>query len=60
MYHVGLHMIVGGLPFLVMAALFMVLARVNKAELNNREKLPEIEYHLAELVERMEKREGGE
>ncbi len=45
----GTLMIVSTLAFLVMGAMFLILARVNQAELNTREKLLEIEYRLAQL-----------
>ena len=50
---VGTRMVVVSLVFLVMAAMFMILARVQTAELNTREKLLEIEYRLAELSEKI-------
>ncbi len=54
---VGTRIVVVCLVFLVMAAVFMILARVEMAELNTREKLLEIEYRLAELSEKIG---GGE
>jgi len=54
---VGTRMVVVSLVFLVMAAVFMIGARVQTAELNTREKLLEIEYRLAELSEKIG---GGE
>ena len=50
----GIRMLVSLLFFLVMAALFMVRAFVQRSELNTREKLLEIEYRLAELAEKIE------
>jgi hypothetical protein len=50
---VGTQMVVVSLVFLVMAAMFMIVARVKTAELNTREKLLEIEYRLAELSEKI-------
>jgi len=51
---VGVHMLVSLLFFLVMAAVFMIRAFVERSELNTREKLLEIEYRLAELAEKIE------
>lgn len=50
---VGTRIVVVSLVFLVMAAVFMIGARVQTAELNTREKLLEIEYRLAELSEKI-------
>ena len=50
---VGTRMVLVSLVFLLMAAVFMILARVQTAELNTREKLLEIEYRLAELSEKI-------
>ena len=50
----GTLMIVSTLVFLVFGATFLILARVNQAELNTREKLLEIEYRLAELLQKGE------
>lgn len=50
---VGTQIVVVSLVFLVMAAVFMIGARVQTAELNTREKLLEIEYRLAELSEKI-------
>ncbi len=49
----GVQMVVNGLVFLIMAAMFMVLSRINEAELKTREKLLEIELRLAEIAEKM-------
>lgn len=51
----GVMMIVTVLVFLVPAAMFMTLSRIERAELETREKLLEIEYRLAELAERITK-----
>jgi hypothetical protein len=51
---ISIRMLVSLLFFLVMAALFMIRAFVQRSELNTREKLLEIEYRLAELVEKIE------
>ena len=51
---IGIHMLVSLLFFLVMAAVFMIRAFVQRSELNTREKLLEIEYHIAELAEKLE------
>jgi hypothetical protein len=50
----GIRMLVSLLFFLVMAALFMIRAFVQRSELNTREKLLEIEYRLSELAEKIE------
>jgi len=55
----GVRMVVSGLAFLLMAAVFMVSARIEKSELKIREKLLEIEYRLAELGEPSEPGEPG-
>ena len=49
----GVQMVVNSLVFLMMAAVFMIFARINQAELNTREKLLEIELRLAEIAEKM-------
>jgi hypothetical protein len=49
----GVQMVVNGLVFLMMAAVFMIFARINQAELSTREKLLEIELRLAEIAEKM-------
>ncbi|MHC4397158.1 MAG: hypothetical protein ACYS1A_16085 [Planctomycetota bacterium] len=51
---VGLRMLVSVLFFLVMAAVFMIRAFVERSEYNTREKLLEIEYRIAELAEKLE------
>lgn len=43
--------VVSGLVFLVMAAVFMIFNRIDQAELKTREKLLEIEYRVAEIAE---------
>jgi hypothetical protein len=53
----GVRMIAASLVFLVIAAVFMVMARIQTAELNTREKLLEVEYRLAELSEAMRRGE---
>jgi len=50
----GVHMLVYLLFFLVMAAVFMIRAFIQRSELNTREKLLEIEYRLADLAEKIE------
>lgn len=50
----GVRALVSILFFLVMAAVFMIRAFVERSELNTREKLLEIEYRLAELAEKLE------
>jgi hypothetical protein len=54
---VRVHMIVSLLPFLVMAAVFMLTSRTEQAELRTKEKLLEIEYRIAELGEHLNQRE---
>ena len=49
----GVQMVVNGLVFLMMAAVFMIFSRINQAELNTREKLLEIELRLAEIAEKI-------
>jgi len=51
----GTQLVTFGTVFLIMAATFLVVARVERAELNTREKLLEIEYRLAELAEQLGK-----
>jgi uncharacterized membrane protein len=48
---IGLRMIVAGLVFLVMGLAFLLRHVIEQSELKTREKLLEIEYRLAELVE---------
>jgi hypothetical protein len=48
-------MVLNGLVFLVIAALFMIANRVDQAQLKTREKLLEIEYRLAVMSESMKK-----
>jgi hypothetical protein len=48
---VGLRMIVCGVVFLIMGAVFLLRQVVEQSELKTREKLLEIEYRLAELQE---------
>jgi hypothetical protein len=47
----GLRMILFGLVFLVMGAVFLIRHVIEQSELKSREKLLEIEYRLAELTE---------
>jgi hypothetical protein len=47
----GLRMILSGLVFLVLGAVFLIRHVIERSELNAREKLLEIEYRLAELTE---------
>ena len=54
---VGLHMICGVLPFLIMGAVFMIQYRIQEAELKTREKLLGIELRMAELAEKLEGKE---
>ena len=53
----GLRMILCGLVFLVMVAVFLLAGRTEQAELRTKEKLLEIEYRVAELSERLSR--GG-
>ena len=50
---VGLRMIICGLVFLVLGAVFLMRHVIEQSELKTREKLLEIEYRLAELAETM-------
>jgi hypothetical protein len=50
---VGLRMILSGLVFLVMGAVFLIRHVIEQSELKTREKLLDIEYRLAELADRM-------
>lgn len=54
----GVRALVSILFFLVMAAVFMIRAFVERSELNTREKLLEIEYRLAKLAEKLESKSG--
>jgi len=54
---VGVHMICGVLPFLIMGTVFMIQYRIQEAELKTREKLLEIELRIAELAEKLEGKE---
>jgi len=54
----GIHMLVSLLFFLVMAAVFMIRAFIQRSELNTREKLLEIEYRLAELAEQVKSKQS--
>ena len=48
---VGLRMITCGIVFLIMGAAFLLRGVAERSELQTREKLLEIEYHLAEIEE---------
>lgn len=48
---IGLRMILSGLVFLIMGAVFLIRHVIEQSELRTREKLLEIEYRLMELVE---------
>ncbi|MFC1597097.1 hypothetical protein ACFL5Q_04045 [Planctomycetota bacterium] len=50
---VRVHAIVSLLPFLVIAAVFMLTSRTEQVELRTKEKLLEIEYRIAELGEHL-------
>lgn len=56
----GVHMLVCVLIFVVMAAVGLLKAIIERSELNTREKLLEIEYRLAELAEKLEGKPGEE
>ena len=49
----GVRALVGGLVFLVMAAVFLLASRAEQVELRTKEKLLEIEYRIAELGEHL-------
>jgi len=49
--------VVNGLAFLVMAAMFLISARIHQSELRTREKLLEIELKLGEVAERLKGKE---
>ncbi len=53
----GVMMIATALVFLVPAAMFMISSQIERAELETREKLLEIEYRLAELAESLPKKQ---
>jgi hypothetical protein len=55
----GLRMILSGLVFLVMGAMFLLRNIIEQSELKTREKLLEIEYRLAELTEALKPKEAG-
>jgi len=50
----GNRMLLSGLAFVVMAAVFLLASRAEQSELNVKEKLLEIEYRLAELTEKVD------
>lgn len=52
----GVQIVVNGLVFLLLAAVFMIFNRVDQAELKTREKLLEIESRLAEMAEAVAKK----
>lgn len=52
----SVYMVLVGLVYLLVAAMFMILNRIDQSELKTREKLLEIELRLAELKESVEKR----
>jgi len=56
----GVRMLVSILIFEVMAAAMLLKAIIQRSELNTREKLLEIEYHLAELAEKVETAEKND
>jgi len=56
---VGLRMLLSGLIFLVMVAVFMLAGRTEQAELRTKEKLLEIEYRLADLSDRIGQSHGS-
>lgn len=55
---VGNRMLIGGLAFVVMAAVFLLASRTEQSELNVKEKLLEIEYRIAELGEHLQQRDS--
>ena len=55
----GVRALVGGLVFLVMAAVFLLASRTEQAELRTKEKLLEIEYRIAELSEKLDSPQQG-
>lgn len=56
---VGNRMLLSGLAFFVMAAVFLLASRTEQSELNVKEKLLEIEYRLAELTEKVDPSSKG-
>ena len=56
---VGNRMLLAGLAFIVMAAVFLLGSRTEQSELNVKEKLLEIEYRLAELTEKIDRSGKG-
>ena len=56
----GVRMLVSILIFEVMAAALLLKAIIQRSEVNTREKLLEIEYHLAELAEKVETTEKND
>jgi hypothetical protein len=55
----GLRMIVSAQVYLLIGAVFLVQYLIERSERNTREKLLEIEYHLAELAEAAQAKQGG-
>ena len=51
---VGNRMLLSGLAFFVMAAVFLLASRTEQSELTVKEKLLEIEYRLAEFSEKVD------
>jgi hypothetical protein len=56
----GVQMVVNGMVFLIGAAAFLVTTRVEQAELKTREKLLEIEYRLAQMAEKLDRKNDGD
>ena len=56
---VGNRMLLSGLVFFIMAAVFLLASRTEQSELNLKEKLLEIEYRLAELTEKVDSSRRG-
>ena len=56
---VGNRMLLSGLAFFVMAAVFLLASRTEQSELNVKEKMLEIEYRLAELAEKVDPSRKG-
>lgn len=48
----GVHWLVSALFFLIGAGVLLLIAHIQRSEINTREKLLEIEYRMAELVEK--------
>ena len=54
----GVHWLVGAVFFLVAGGVALLWAHIQRSELNTREKLLEIECHLAELTEKIADKHG--